>query len=326
MPENVILEKHAKALRALWGGVQKLNNATVWNGLARLSSGKSGKGWSVVNRAASAMNSIPGRALGYYGLAGMAMPSLPGAGLLSSVAMPGWAAAGLAENGIRSWRMRDPAMQARMAEDARGGASAAGASFMQDAAQTPDILNGSDQYLRNLRARGEDTTNIEKFRRGEFNTPRSDFSGLYDAQGLFDSRARNVAQQALGKSAKLLAAGSKLMNVGTSLAGMVGLGTAGYGIYDAITGSPYDRASAAQTGYDAAQAGITKKIDSLPFWQRSLARMDPTLVASSVEEKIPGSISAWENGTGRKFSPGLLGGLTSSSKPTFTTFEGQNIS
>jgi hypothetical protein len=89
------------------------------------------------------------------------------------------------------------------------------------------------------------------------------------------------------------------------------IGLGGWGAYDALTSDkPYDEQAVMQEGYDGAQAGIRKGLAGMTAFERSMARMDPSLAVSRMEGKLPGSIANWERQNGQAYQPGFMGSLS----------------
>ena len=100
----------------------------------------------------------------------------------------------------------------------------------------------------------------------------------------------------------------KYTNLGINTA-LMGLG--GYGAYDALTSDkPYDEQAVMQEGYDGAQAGIRKGLAGMTPFERSMARMDPSLAIMRMDGQLPGSIANWEQQTGQAYQPGFMGSLS----------------
>lgn len=324
--------------RMLWNGAKKFNDFSVWNGAKLLGT----KGNSAFHRAAGkagdVMTSRPAQITGYYGMASM-IPGLdlPGSQLAQNVMMPGWSALQGVTSAVKGYRMQDPRHQQALEQDVRAGAAQAGAQFLHSAAGTPGVLNSGSAYLDSLSAAGADTSGAKKFLdkgykpMGWWERAGAAFN---DPQQIIDNETRVRAQEMLQKGASekqamFKAIGGLISKVpkafGPVLAPAMAAGGA-YGLYDATFGSPYDRDAARTAGFDAANAGISKRLDNMSWLERQMATVDPTVMAGAVESKLPGSINAWEQGTGATYQPGLLGSFTQPGKPTFINAEGQKIS
>jgi hypothetical protein len=100
----------------------------------------------------------------------------------------------------------------------------------------------------------------------------------------------------------------KYSNIGVNTA-FVGLG--GYGAYDALTSDkPYDEQAVMQEGYDGAQAGIRKGMTGMTPFERSMARLDPSLAVMRMDGQLPGAITNWERQNGQAYQPGFMGSLS----------------
>jgi len=67
--------------------------------------------------------------------------------------------------------------------------------------------------------------------------------------------------------------------------------------------------AAGQIGTEATLAGAQQMLSSMPAWQRELIAMDPSLLMSAANRKMPGLASTYQQQTGAPFKPGMLGQL-----------------
>ena len=86
----------------------------------------------------------------------------------------------------------------------------------------------------------------------------------------------------------------------------VGLGAVGASV---LKDKPYDVEAARNRGYVAGQLKLEDKLKTFSGMQRFGLKMDPTMLARSIEQQRPGSIANREQSTGQQFQPGWMSSL-----------------
>lgn len=96
----------------------------------------------------------------------------------------------------------------------------------------------------------------------------------------------------------------------TSRAGLpvVGVGALG-GIPSYFEGKSQGQQNMVGVGQDAGRAALAKQMENMPQWQKELVAVDPSLAMVMGEKRMPGMIAAYEQQSGQKFKPGLIGSL-----------------
>lgn len=331
--------KSATAARALWSGAKRLFSKGVWERIGEATGKRiANTGGGVVSKGlhgtSKFMQSTPGRVLQGYGLLGLAEPvlpfELPGSQLAMNVAMPGWGALYSAPGAITSLRMAGSNNRQRVKDDVMEGGRMAMDDFMSAVNANPSVLYNRGGY-RKFMSDYADLSGSDPYLNNEYATPKMNRwrqlqSIFTDPQAMIDDVVRNETQKALNqhvfkKESGWLGNGMKALGVVSGLAGVGSIAHA------AFKDKPYDEASAQREGYNAAQAAIQHKLNSLNGLERFALRMDPTFAAYKLDQIVPGTIKRWERQTGSKFTPGWLSRTNeawrSGGKPSYYQYDAE---
>jgi hypothetical protein len=249
---------------------------------------------------------------------------LPGAGIANAVTTPGIAAAFAAPGMIRAARMTGKGNQAALTADAKLGGRNAADDFLSALDANPGIASAPGGYRKFMQDNGIDFNKADAYVKNKFQAPMGTWDKLKgvfneDPNHVSTTKARNAIQGEFNKRAAVPASAlGRAWGLGKSVVGntfkwgVPAMATAGIG--SALLGKPYDAESIKQEGYAAAQGKIQQGLDGMSKMERIAAWADPTLVASKLDQKMPGTIGAWEQRTGRKFQKGMLSSVMDSWK------------
>ena len=126
----------------------------------------------------------------------------------------------------------------------------------------------------------------------------------------------NIAAHTVGSSNLPIKWMSKATAAAAPTVGMAGLlgGTLGYLHAPAV---------ARQVGVDAGMAGTQQSLANMPSWQRELAAIDPTVLMSGANQRMPGTSQVYSQITGQPYQSGIFGGLADKfMRPSVVTTQG----
>lgn len=311
------LQKQAMAGAFLKNLVRNGVWKTVGNLAARgaASKGLGGAAARGLGSTAKFMGGGGGTALGAYGLAGFMEPltgiNLPGSSLAFNLATPGWGAAFTAAPAISSMRLNSEEQKKKIEADARQGAQNAAADFISTAAYDPRAAADASYYRKLLEQNGIDFKAADQYRN---RTRVKDMSSWQRLGSVFENpdnlvldKVRRNVQGYLDKEASVLKSVGKAVNkalpwlMGTAAAGSIGNAL--------LSDKPYDSDAVKQEGYAGAQEAIQKKLQGMNAIERLAVKFDPTLAVRGLEQKLPGTIKAWENRSGMQYRPGILSSI-----------------
>lgn len=313
------LGKQAGVGSLVRSGVKSLWNNGVWQTAAKAAErgvgradliGKLSRG---VQPVANTMNGRVGKALGLYGMAGMASPllgvDLPGSTLATNLSMPG---VGLLHNAgslLTVGRMGNKQNQQALRADVQRGSDMAVQDYLSGIQMAPSLANNADAYREFSNQIGRGMKGADTYTAGGYK-PMGAWHSLQkafeDPQDLITNRTRAQVQ---GMLPQLM----KGAGIGGAIAGgightMTGLGLLGGGIglaHAALSKKPYDAEAAQNEGYSAAQAAIQNRLRNMTGFERFMTNLDPTLVSSAIKQKMPGATAAWESQNG-PVQPGMI--------------------
>jgi len=298
------LEKQANAGRMIGQGIKSLWNSGAWKTLGKVTEkgiahgGRIGQLARLAQPVSNAMSGTAGKALGWYGMAGLAAPALgvnlPGSSLAMNLGMPIIGAMNTAGNLVSAGRAGSQKGQAAIRKDMEAGASQATQDFLSGMQVSPGVANNADAYRAFSEQIGRGMNGADRYTKGEYK-PMSQWQSLQNLfenpDALIKDRIRQQTQQRLPGLLKGAGIGKGLGHAMTALT--VGGTTLGLG--NAVFGKTTHNAETAQNeGYTAAQAVIQNRLRNMSKFERMATNMDPTLTANSVAQKFPEAFKAWE--------------------------------
>lgn len=319
----------ATAFKLGWRGIKDLVGKGFWNVAG--SSTNSPKWLQTVSR--PFYNPNTGKSTGLYkgllgyGAAGMASdmmggPSLPGSELAFNTTMPGLGALFAAPGLITGARMAKQENQDKLRQDVIGGGQDAAAEFLSLLNSSPGVVQNPGLYSQIYNQTESPMSGnpfTKPYQRPNWWTRTGNF--LMNPQAYIDDRVTQevhgylnnpLTKSGMEKRAWLGAvgnglkwAGGRAMKALPWLGVGSGLGMAGY---SAMSDKPYDPTRAQNMGFQAGQVQLQEALNGLNGIERFAASLDPTLVARKLEQKIPGTISRWEQQTGMRYQPGWIAG------------------
>lgn len=257
-----------------------------------------------------------------YGLTGMGTqmfggPDLPGSNLAFNVSTPILGSLFAASSAVNSLRAGTDANKARMKEDLMTGARGAGSDMMSLGQMDSRFLTQPGLAQQYLKQNDPSTAKlVDQYSTGQYKP----MTGLRRMQSLFENPQAlindRVDQQMHGmmpQSTMLGKSGSFGKAIGTGfshafpwLFPTLGVGMIGHSL---LSDKPYDETAIRSRGYAGGQAKIQQELGQLSGMERFALQLDPSLFASRLEKKLPGTIQQWEQSSGQKHQPGLLSGI-----------------
>jgi hypothetical protein len=312
------LEKNAGSVgRLLGAGVKSLWHNGAWNTLGHAATKGIARGGAVGQAAkmalpvANTMGGTAGKALGWYGVAGLASPALgvdlPGSSLAMNLGMPIIGAMHSGANLINASRAGSAQGQAAIQKDVETGAGRAAQDFISGLHIDPRVANDPEAYRSFSEQIGRGMRSADTYARGGYK-PMGGFSQLQHifegSDDLIKNRVRMKIQGQLPALMKGAGIGSIIGNTmkGLSVAGATaGLGSA------ILSKKPHDAEAMQNEGYSAAQAAIQNRLKNMSSVERMATRWDPTFAADAIAKKFPGVMKSWES----QYGPLQRGGLSS---------------
>ena len=263
------LEKQANAGRLIRAGVGSLWRDGAWKTLGRVAAKgikHPGLVGNMARRAqplARVMDGRAGKALGLYGIAGMASPlmgvNLPGSSLAMNLGMPILGAMNTATNLITGGRAASAEGKAAIKNDLEAGASRAAQDFISGLHVDPRVASDADAYRAFSEQIGRGMGGADAYTSGQYK-PMGNLAFL---QNLFENpneviqnKVRMQVQQRLPGIMKTAMLGRVGGVFGNALKGLA-VGGATLGLGSAIFGKhTHDSEAVQNEGYAAAQAAI----------------------------------------------------------------------
>jgi len=295
-----------------------------------------GRGLRAADWVSRQMSGGLGSAAGYYGMAGMVSPmvggpELPGSNLALNIGMPGLAALYGGAGAITAVRTASKKNQEKMLQDGLEGAREAGSHLISGINADPSMAYGPGRYLKFLEDNGIDTSGARGYMSGNYRP----LSWWERAGALFDNPQALIDDQIDKRIHGFFAGGGMSKRAGIPrlvwdgakklLPWLWPTMAVGSVAHAALRDKPYDVSAVQQKGYSAATAALQQRLNGMGWMERMALRMDPTLAVRSLEQHLPGSIAAWERGTGSRYNPGFLSNMADTwqngSKPRYFSYD-----
>lgn len=309
------LEKKANAGRLIGAGIKGLWNNGAWKTLGQVANRGVARGGLIggVSKAvmpvANAMSGTTGKALGLYGMAGVAAPAvgvdLPGSDLAFNLGMPIIGSMYTGANLIRSGRAASQKGQQQLRGDIETGASQAAQDFISGLHVDPRVASDPSAY-RNFSAQlGHGMDAADTYTKGGYQRPGA-WGRTQSLFGNSDSLIQGEVRQKIQQYLPGLMKGAGIGKIfGNTIKGLT-VGGATLGLGNAmLSKKPYDATTIQGEGYAAAQAAIQNRLRNMSDFERMAARWDPTVAGNAIAQKFPSAMKQWESKYG-PFRRGML--------------------